>query len=144
MIEKLHLFCTDKYIGDIVHDSEKNSYDFIKKLESPETDMWVYKTNADRGGTWFKDTLLSDRVMSPDRIDCREILRRLGLMEYNPWVIMRNTHFISEDFFWTHKNMVPEWFWTNHPMASYHPRYTEVTGKPMYSTVVEVDQTTIY
>ena len=40
--------------------------------------------------------------------------------------------------------MVPEWFWENHYLASEHPRYTEMTGKPMHSQVIPVDPFSIY
>lgn len=144
MIEKLHVFYGDEFIGDISHDTNGNRYHYEPKSESFGAKLWADKTNALRGDDWFKDFLENERVFPPNRVDAREMLRRAGMLEYNPWEIMKYGHFISADLFWAHKDMTPEWFWTNHPLASIHPRYTEVTGKPMYSTVVEVDQTTIY
>lgn len=57
---------------------------------------------------------------------------------------MTQIYFTSDDLFWGHKEMVPEWFWENHYLASEDPRYPEMTGEPMYSQVIPVDPFTIY
>lgn len=144
MVETLHVFFADEYLGDLIHDSNGDKYDYIQKTNSQHAEDWNYITNADRGPEQFKDTLLHTRVIPPDRIDCREILRRLGLHEYDPWKIMKISHFITDDLFWASEDMDPDWFWTHHFLASYHPKYPEKTGKPMYSIVVEIDDTSIY
>ena len=140
----LHIFHADEYLGDLIHNTNGDTYDYIQKSSSDMAKLCNKITNADNGPKRFKETLLDTRVIPPNRIDCREILRRLDLLEYDPWKIMYKINFTSDDMFWAHEEMVPEWFWTNHHLASYHPRYTEVTGKPMYSQVVPVDDTSIY
>lgn len=144
MKEVYHIFFADEYLGDLIHDTNGDIYDYIQKSKSNNAKRWLLITNADKGPDRFKETLLDNRVMSPDRIDCREILRLMGLNTYDPWKIMSQINFTADDMFWGHKEMVPEWFWYNHPLASWHPRYTEVTGKPMYTQVLEMDNTTIY
>lgn len=144
MREIYHIFHADVYIGDLIHDTNGDSYDFIQKSDSDSARLWNQITNADKGPKRFKETLLDTRVMDRNRIDVREILKRMGLFEYDPWKIMTQIHFTSDDLFWGHKDMVPEWFWTNHPLASWHPKYEKVTGKPMYSQVIPVDDFSIY
>ena len=144
MKEIYHIFHANEYIGDLMHDTNGDKYEYISKSNSNNAKRWIKITNADKGPERFKETLLDTRVMSPDRIDCREILRRMSLYEYDPWKIMTQIHFTTDDMFWGHKDMVPDWFWYNHPLASWHPNYTKITGKPMYSQVLEMDDTTIY
>lgn len=144
MKELLHVFYADEYIGDITYDNETKEYNYIQKSNSKWAKMWNDITNADKGPNRFKETLLDTRVMSADRLDCREILKRMGLLEYDPWKIMKQIYFTSDDFFWAHEDMIPEWFWTDHYLASYHEDYTKKTGKPMYSQVMPVDDFSIY
>lgn len=144
MVEKFHIFHADEYIGDLIHDTDGDKYEYIQKSNSDAAKRWLYITNADKEPSRFRETLLDTRVIPRNRIDCREILRRMGLLEYDPWKIMRQIHFTSDDMFWGHEEMCPEWFWTNHPLASEHPRFTEVTGRPMYCQVFPADDTSIY
>lgn len=144
MVETIHIFFADEYIGDLIHDTLGDKYKFIKKSNSPMANEWVRITNADKGDDRFKETITDTRCMSPDRIDCREILKRLGLLEFNAWEIMKKINFTSEDLFWGSKEMNPKWFWENHYLASYHPNYTRVTGKQMFSQVIPVDEFSIY
>lgn len=84
MKETYHIFHTDEYIGDLTHDTNGDTYNFEFKSNSHAAQLWNTITNADKGPERFKETLLDTRVMSPNRIDCREILRRVGLLEYDP------------------------------------------------------------
>jgi hypothetical protein len=103
--------------------------------------LWLKITNADKSPSRFRETLYDTRVFPENRINCRELLHELGLLEYDPWVIMRMNRFMSDDMFWAHKDMVPDWFWKNHYLASEHPDYTQKTGKPMHSQVIAEDNT---
>lgn len=116
----------------------------MQKSNSEGAELWNHITNAKEGPKRFRDTLYHTRVFPPDRIDGREMLRRLSLLEYNPWLIMKKIHFTSEDSFWAHEEMCPDWFWTNHGFASFDERYPEKTGKPMYSKVLDTDDSSIY
>lgn len=140
----LHVFHADEYLGDLIHDTDGDRYSYVQKSNSDMADLWNRITNADKEPSRFRETLLDTRVVPPDRIDLREILKLLGLFEYDPWKIMYKTNFTSDDMFWAREEMDPNWFWYNHPLASWHSRYTEVTGKPMYSQVVPVDDFSIY
>lgn len=137
MVERLHIFYADEYIGELEHDTNGDTYKYESKSDSKGAKMWVFLTNADTDR--FKETLYDTRVFPPERVNARELLHQIGLIEYDPWEIMKRIHFVSDDFFWAHKEMKPELFWTKHPLASYHKDYEKVTGLPMYSDVPDAD-----
>jgi hypothetical protein len=116
-------------------------YKYIPKSDTAMQKLWIKITNADKTPERFRETLYDTRVFPPNRIDAKEILHELGLLEYDPWIIMRMNRFMSDDFFWAHKDMVPEWFWKNHYLAPEHSEYTKKTGKPMHS-ILEPEDTT--
>jgi hypothetical protein len=139
MKETLHIFWADEYLGDLTHDTDGDVYRYTPKSDTPMQKTWLKITNADKSPERFRETLYDTRVFPKERINAREILHELGMLEYDPWVILRKGRFISDDLFWAHKDMVPEWFWKNHYLASEHPDYTKKTGKPMYSIVIPED-----
>lgn len=144
MREIFFIFVKDKYVGNLLHDTNGDKYEYIQKVYDLDGDFVKFKLNTDKGVSKFRDTLYSTRVFPKERIDAHEILKRLGLYEYDPWKILKLGHMISDDCIWMSDKMEPEWFWYNHPLASFVPGYTEKTGKPMYSQVIETDDTDIY
>lgn len=144
MRELFHVYIKDKYIGDLIHDTNGDKYDFHQVIFDTDAKLVIDILNADKDSDWFRDTLYSTRVFPKERVDAHEILKRLGLYEYDPWKILKLGHMISDDCIWMSDKMEPEWFWYNHPLASFVPGYTEKTGKPMYSQVIETDDTDIY
>lgn len=79
MVEKFHIFHADEYIGDLIHDTDVDKYNYIQKSNSDMAKLWNKITNADKGHKRFRETLLDTRVIDINRIDCREILRRMVL-----------------------------------------------------------------
>ena len=145
MVETYHMFVKDKHVGDLTHDTSGDKYIYKQILFNDEdADFFNYKTNALESPERFRETLYDDRIFPPDRIDARQILQALGLFEYNPWEIFKLTQMISGDTIWMSKDLNGEWFWYNHPFASNFEEYTKRTGKPMYSIVGDVDQSSIY
>lgn len=144
MKETFFIFVKDKYVGDLSHDTNGDKYEYSQEVFDSDGDFVKFKLNTDKGVSKFRDTLYSTRVFPKERVDAHEILKRLGLYEYDPWKILKLGHMISDDCIWMSDKMEPEWFWYNHPLASFVPGYTEKTGKPMYSQVIETDDTDIY
>lgn len=144
MKETFFIFVKDKYVGNLYHDTNGDKYEYLQEVFDSDGDFVKFKLNTDKGVSKFRDTLYSTRVFPKERVDAHEILKRLGLYEYDPWKILKLGHMISDDCIWMSDKMEPEWFWYNHPLASFVPGYTEKTGKPMYSQVIETDDTDIY
>lgn len=133
-----------EYIGDMYHDSRNDSYRYEQKTFTPAAETWNIATNAKLSSKIFRDTLYHTRVFPPNRVDAREMLRRLNLFDYDPWQIMLKSHFIAQDFCWAHEEYCPEWFWTNHYKAAWHPDYVKVTGKEPYVAILDLDEGSIY
>lgn len=137
MIEKYHIFNKDVYTGDLIHDTNGDKYEYIQKDFGEDGEYVNYKLNADLSPARLRETLYDDRIFPENRVNARELLRHIGLLEYNQWEIFKISRLISDDTIWMSDKMEPEWFWSHHPFASFMPNYTEKTGKPMYSIVDE-------
>lgn len=144
MKEIYHVFDKDVYTGDLIHDTNGDKYEYHQVDFSEHGEFVNYKLNANLGSERLRETLYDDRIFPENRVDAHEILKRLGMLTYNPWEIFKISRLISDDTIWMSDKMEPEWFWFNHPVASWVPGYTEKTGKPMYTPVKEVSNDDIY
>lgn len=82
-IVKMYVFNANIYIGDMYHDSKDDSYRYEQKAFCEEAEDWNVSTNAKLGSEIFRDTLYHTRVFPPNRVDAREMLRRLNLFDYD-------------------------------------------------------------
>jgi hypothetical protein len=129
MVDIVHVFCADEYLGDLKHDTNGDVYEYFPKSDTENQRKWFFRTNADKGRDRFRETLYDTRVFPENRVDARELLRELGLLEYNRWEIFKKSRMISDDMFWISRKMEPEWFWDFHYLAPWYPGYTEKTGR---------------
>jgi hypothetical protein len=129
MVDIVHVFCADEYLGELKHDTDGDRYEYFPKSDTENQKNWIWLTNADKDPAWFKETLYDTRVFPKNRINARELLKSLELTEYDPWKIFKKTRMISNDMFWISRKMEPEWFWDHHQLAPWHPDYTAKTGR---------------
>lgn len=126
VIEQFHVFGTDEYIGEIIHDSNGDKLSF----EPHGNGEWLRKFEKYAFDTplTFKEVIYGERIFPPERVNARELLHQMGMLEYNPWEILKFNHMTSNDFFWMHDELKPEMFWTHHPLAILHWDYEKITG----------------
>lgn len=111
MLDKWNVFNKKEYVGVLIYDDVKKSFSFELKNHSPMAIEGYKCLNADKDAEWFKETLF-DRVFPPDRIDARELLNAIGLLEYDAWEIIKYVQLSScNDLIWMTKGTDPEEFY---------------------------------
>jgi hypothetical protein len=111
MLEKYILMCKDIKVGDFIYNTmEKNftfnKYDDIKDRKYLPLGMYSYKNwNIEYKPTnediifWFED-----RVVPKERANIDDILKVMGLIDYDAWELCRRTRAMCmEDYFWLSK-----------------------------------------
>ncbi|WP_252234749.1 hypothetical protein [Clostridium sp. ZS1] len=111
MIDKYMLMCKDTPIGDIIYDTNTKKFSFIKYDEITDRKYlplgmysyqnWNidYKPSHDDIVFW-----LEDRVVPKERANIDDILKVMGLIDYDFWELCRRTRAMCmEDYFWLSK-----------------------------------------
>lgn len=111
MIDKYILMCKDVPVGDLIYDTNTKEFSFVKYGEITERKYlplgmysyknWniYYKPSHDDIVFW-----LEDRVVPKERANIDEILKVMGLIDYDFWELCRRTRAMCmEDYFWLSK-----------------------------------------
>ncbi|KYH34428.1 hypothetical protein CLTEP_16610 [Clostridium tepidiprofundi DSM 19306] len=111
MIDKYVLMCRDVPVGDLVYDTNTRKfrfakYDSIKDRKYLPLGMYTlenwnidYQPTHDDIVFWLKD-----RVVPKERANIDDILRAMGLIDYDFWELCRRTRAMCmEDYFWLSK-----------------------------------------
>ena len=103
MLDNWYLFNRDVYVGILTYDEESKKFSFKKENEGELVDQAIkrLKLNGSSENMWFT---FEDRCFPPDRIDARELLDAMGLIEYDRWSILKKTQLCSyNDNIWMSK-----------------------------------------
>lgn len=112
MLDKWNVFNKKEYVGVLIYDDVKKTFSFELKNHSEKAIEGYKLLNADKDQDWFKETLF-DRVFPPNRIDARELLNAIGLLEYDAWEIIKYVQLSNcNDLIWMTKGDDPEEFYT--------------------------------
>lgn len=111
MIDKYILMCKNISVGDFCYDTNTKKFSFVKYDEitnrkflplgmySYENWNVDYKPSHDDIVFW-----LEDRVVPKERANIDEILKAMGLIDYDFWELCRRTRAMClEDYFWLSK-----------------------------------------
>lgn len=111
MIDKYILMCKDVPVGDLIYDTNTKKfsfekYDQITNRKYLPLGMYSYKNwNIDYKPS-HNDIVfwLEDRVVPKERANIDEILKVMGLIDYDFWELCRRTRAMCmEDYFWLSK-----------------------------------------
>lgn len=117
MLDKWNVYNKKEYVGVLIYDEEKKTFDFELKNRSEKAMEAYHNLNADKDQKWFRDTIF-DRVFPPNRVNARELLRVIGLLEYDAWEIVKYVQLVScNDLIWMTKNNDPEEFYKVHTLG---------------------------
>lgn len=103
MLDNWYLFNRDVYVGILTYNEESKKFSFRKENEGKLVDEAIKLLNLDRDSDaiWF---MLEDRCFPPDRVNARELLDELNLIEYDKWSILKKTHLCDyNDNIWMSK-----------------------------------------
>jgi hypothetical protein len=111
MIDKYILMCKDIPSGDLIYDTNTREFSFMKYDEITERKylplgMYSYKNwNVDYKPSHDDIVFwLEDRVVPKERANIDEILKVMGLIDYDFWQLCRKTRAMClEDYFWLSK-----------------------------------------
>lgn len=111
MIDKYILMCKDVPVGDLIYDTNTKEFSFVKYDEITERKylplgMYSYKNwNIDYKPSHDDIVFwLEDRVVPKERANIDEILKVMGLIDYDFWELCRRTRAMCmEDYFWLSK-----------------------------------------
>lgn len=111
MIDKYILMCKDIPAGDLIYDTNTKEFSFIKYDEITDRKylplgMYSYKNwNVDYKPSHDDIVFwLEDRVVPKERANIDEILKVMGLIDYDFWQLCRKTRAMClEDYFWLSK-----------------------------------------
>lgn len=111
MIDKYILMHKDVEVGDLIYDTATkrfifNLYHNIKDINHLPLGMYSYKNWNIEYKPTHEDIVfwLEDRVVPKERANIDEILRVMGLIEYDFWELCRRTRAMCmEDYFWLSK-----------------------------------------
>lgn len=114
MLDKWNVFDKTDYVGVLIYDEDKKTFDFEFKGTTERAKEAYEHLNADKDQNWFRETIL-DRVFPPNRVNARELLRAIGLLEYDAWEIVKYVQLVScNDLIWMTKGSDPNEFYTVH------------------------------
>lgn len=111
MIDKYILMFKDVPVGDLIYDTNTKKFSFVKydKIKDRKylpLGMYSYKNwNIDYKPS-HDDIIfwLEDRVVPKERANIDEILKVMGLIDYDFWELCRRTRAMCmEDYFWLSK-----------------------------------------
>ncbi|SFD28274.1 hypothetical protein [Clostridium uliginosum] len=111
MIEKYILMCKDVPVGDLIYNTNTKEFSFEKYDEITNRKylplgMYSYKNwNIDYEPSHDDIVFwLEDRVVPKERANIDEILKVMGLIDYDFWELCRRTRAMCmEDYFWLSK-----------------------------------------
>lgn len=121
-IDNWYVFDCMVYCGILSYNEDTGEFSFKLENDCPRarTVMKVLHTNDSQ--SWFRESIL-DRVFPPNRVNVNELLRKLGMHEYNSWEIVKRAHLASaNDTIWMDKVKDPEGFYKYHPASCMVPR----------------------
>lgn len=111
MIDKYVLMCKDIPVGDFIYDTNTKQFNFIKYAKIRERKYLPLGTYSYEN--WNVDYKplnediifwLEDRVVPKERANIDEILKVMGLIDYDFWELCRRTRAMCmEDYFWISK-----------------------------------------
>lgn len=118
MLDNWYVFDRDQYVGILTYDTDKKEFSFEYKGKTNYTYRAMQKINGDKNDKdWLKQTLFN-RIFPRDRVDAREILRGMGLKEYDEWEIIKKCRlFCVNDSIWMSKEFNPSDFYNWHPFV---------------------------
>ena len=98
-----YLFNEDFYVGKFIYDEEKDEFFSIIESEGELTEQAIDRLKLNQGSDMIKFSL-EERCFPPNRIDARELLRELGLIEYDRWEILKRINLCNvNDNLWISK-----------------------------------------
>ncbi|WP_461206325.1 hypothetical protein [Clostridium sp. DL1XJH146] len=111
MIDKYILMCADIQVGDLTYDTNTrkfffSKYDNIEEKKYLPLGMYTYKNWNINYKPTHEDIMfwLEDRVVPKERANIDEILKVMGLIDYDFWELCRRTRAMCmEDYFWLSK-----------------------------------------
>lgn len=111
MIDKYILMFKDVPVGDLIYDINTKKFNFIKYDEITDRKylplgMYSYKNWNVEYKPSHDDIVfwLEDRVVPKERANIDEILKVMGLIDYDFWELCRRTRAMCmEDYFWLSK-----------------------------------------
>lgn len=111
MIDKYILMYKDVPVGDLIYDTNIKEFSFVRYDEITDRKylplgMYSYKNWCVSYQPSHDDIVfwLEDRVVPKERANIDEILKVMGLIEYDFWELCRRTRAMCmEDYFWLSK-----------------------------------------
>lgn len=117
-MEKLNVYIEDIFVGELYYNRALSEFSFKRYGYGEKTDRVVNELLLNRGSDLIK-VALSERYVSPDRVNIDEILAMLGLQEYDLWEIIKRTKgvVVSDPIWFSEENEDGTWFWEKHPLG---------------------------
>lgn len=111
MIDKYTLMCKDVAVGDLIYDTNIKKFSFEKYDKITDRQylplgMYSYVNWNIEYKPTHEDIIfwLEDRVVPKERANIDEILKVMGLIDYDFWELCRRTRAMCmEDYFWLSK-----------------------------------------
>lgn len=120
MIDSWNVFNKLVYVGVLSYDTTNGEFSFVQGSYNSEAHNAVTWLNLSGSSDRIKETILSCRIFPPGRMDASELLRSIGLKEYDAWEIVKATHLINIcDCVWMTKGTDPYEFFELHPAANW-------------------------
>ena len=120
MIDKWNVFWRTHFVGVLGYNEETKHISFDYKGKTDKAREYYEYLNGDKAETdqeWFKETLFF-RVIPPNRVNIREILKELGMEKYDQWELLKRAKMVScLDAMWMTKGSDPKEFFKLFPYA---------------------------
>lgn len=110
-IDKWYVFNCLVYCGILCYNEDTKEFSFILENDCPRARAVMEKLHTNDDQEWFKESIF-DRVVPPNRVNIKEILRKLGMVEYDAWEIVKRAHLCTcDDAIWMSKEKDPNgWY----------------------------------
>ena len=120
MIDRWNVFNKLRYAGVLEYYEQSKKFYFDQKEFTSDANNAVDWLNLNRESDLIKETILYCRIFPPGRMNASDILRDLGLNEYDAWEIVKATNLINVcDCVWMTKGSDPYEFFDLHPTAKW-------------------------
>lgn len=114
-VDNWYLFNGLIYCGILSYDLDKAKFSFKLENDCPRARAAIRRLNLDKDTKWCRETIL-ERVFPPNRVNARELLNAIGLIDYDAWEIVKYVHLVSTtgDMLWMDKVKDPSGWYKYH------------------------------
>lgn len=127
-LDKWYVFNGLVYCGILTYNEKDKTFSFKVENECARARGVIRDLNLDKDEAWCRETIF-DRVFPPNRVNARELLRKIGLIEHDAWEIIKYVHLVtSDDQVWMDKVKDPSGWYKYHPFSELIPK--EIASDP--------------